>query len=500
MNTHSLRLPTKRFRRGRRTAKVLVAVMITLPALLGMLAIVIDGNGLMGQAEDMQQAADAAASAAAMDLLQGNGSSVATATATKYVTNYNTSSNATVTVQIPPQDGAYAGAAGYVEVVVSERGQTFFAAAAGNLITPQLSSRAVAGYAPTTAGAALVALDPSPAALSLPMTITGVPTLPSLPALIGGIEVLGIGNLQVQGAVLANTTWGGVDQNGDPAGTGPGPPYGISCTPLISITKLLATDIRVAGGVDNQANYGSVTQGKPNPLRANALPVPDPWINMPVPTTSADPVNVSDNYYGGVAVVLLPIQQQTLNPGVYDWIEIVSGQVTFNPGVYIVRSVNPLTNIALAVLGGQVTATGTMFYITDSTGYTADQGSPDNSDGGSQPPASTATTLTPSTVINIGLPGSTFSAISTPGSPFAGMLLFQRRFDRRPIIIVQEQLLLGGTFAGAIYAKWGHVMLVGEGTFNVSVASGTMRIVELLQCTIAPPSLLPPVQEVSLVE
>ena len=483
-----------------RTGKILVAVMVLLPALLGMLAIVIDGNGLMGQSEQMQHNADAAAEAAAMDLLQGGGSAVATATAGQFVTNYNGATNAGVDVHIPPQDGAYVGNPNFVEVLVSQPGRTFFSRALGSAGTPTLSSRAVAGYGPTTSGAAIVVLDSSPPPLSLPLSIPGVPPLPPLPSLIGGLEVLGAGNLQVQGAVLVNNTWGGVDQNGDPAGSGPGPPYAIACTPLISLTRLLATDIRVAGGVDNPANYGSVTPGKSSPLQANKLPVPDPWLNLPVPTVSADPVNVSADYYGGMQVTLLPIQQQTLNPGVYDWIEINSGQVTFNPGVYIIRNVNPITGIALALLGGQVTALGTTFYITDTANYSPDQGTPDNGDGDNQPPAPGLLTLVPSVVLNIGLPGSTFSPISSPASPFNGISLFQRRFDRRPVVFVQQPLLGGGSFAGGIYAKWAHVMLVGEGTFNCSVVAGTMRVVELLDCTIAPPSFLPPVQEVFLVE
>ncbi|HEV3339754.1 MAG TPA: hypothetical protein VG125_05340, partial [Pirellulales bacterium] len=174
--------------------------------------------------------------------------------------------------------------------------------------------------------------------------------------------------------------------------------------------------------------------------------------------------------------------------------------VTFNPGVYIVRNVNPITGLALALVGGQVTALGTTFYITDSANYSPDQGTPDNGDGDSQPPAPGVTTLIPSVVLNIGLLGSTFSPISSQASPFNGVSLFQRRFDRRPIVLVQQQLLGGGTFTGSIYAKWAQVMLVGEGTFNASVVAGTMRVVELLDCTIAPPTLLPPVQEVFLVE
>jgi Flp pilus assembly protein TadG len=496
-HTSGCRLRTRRLlRRG----KVLVAVAVMLPALFAMIALVIDGNGLMGQWQCLQHAADSAAQAAAMDLLKGSASAVAVTTANQYVTRYNPAGNATVVVHIPPQQGAYTGDARFVEVIATQPGQTFFARVVGALATPPLAARSVAGYESTTAGAAVVVLDPSPSPLSLPATLAGVPSLPSLPSLIGGLEVLGAGNLQVQAAVLVNTTWGGVDQNGDPAGSSPGPPYGIACTPVISATKLLATDIRVVGGVDNPANYASLYAGKPSPLQANKLPVPDPWIDLPVPTTSADPTNVRSDSFGGVQVALLPLQQRTLSPGVYDWIEVDSGQVTFTPGIYIVRSVNPISGIALALLGGQVTAVGTTFYITDNASYSPDQGSPDDGDGDNQPPPSAAMTLVPSAVLNIGLPGSTFAAINSPSSPFNGIILFQRRFDRRPIVLVQQQLLGGGSFTGGVYAKWGHVMLVGEGTFNVSVVSGTMRVVELLNCTIAPPSLLPPVQEVFLVE
>ncbi len=65
-----------------------------------------------------------------------------------------------------------------------------------------------------------------------------------------------------------------------------------------------------------------------------------------------------------------------MTPGVYDWIQVVSGKVVFNPGVYIIRSVNPVTQIGLSVLAGQVSANGVMFYITNTTTYSATSGAP----------------------------------------------------------------------------------------------------------------------------
>jgi len=477
---------------------VLALLLVLLPALFGILAIVIDGSGMMAQSQTAQQAADAGAAAAAMDLLQGGSAGTAVATATRYVQNYNLLSTATPTVNIPPRSGPFAGNSSYVEVLVSVPAKTFFIQVLGTAAAPAIVSRAVAGFERTTAGAAVVVLDPSPPPVSVAISLPGVPSLPSI---IAGLEVLGSGDLLVQGAVLVNNEWGGVDQNGDPAGKNAGPPYGIACTPASSSTRLLATDIRVVGGVDNPSNYGNVTLGKASPLQAKKLPVPDPLLALSVPTVAADPANVRADYYGGVSVVLPPLgPPRTLQPGVYDWIEIVSGQVIFSPGVYIVRGVNPLTGIALSLLAGQVTANGVMFYITDNAGYSPGQGTPDALDGASQPPPPSSSTLVPSVVIDAALPGSTFTPIGNPASPYYGMTLFQRRFDRRPIVLLQQQLIVGSSFSGAVYAKWGHVMLVGEGTFNASVATGTMRVVELLNLRISPQSLMPAVQEVFLVE
>ncbi len=77
--------------------------------------------------------------------------------------------------------------------------------------------------------------------------------------------MLGLGPLSVNGAVLVNNQWGGVDQNGNPAGSGSGPPYGACCMPLLPLTTLAALNIRVVGGVDNQKNYLNYDSGQASP-------------------------------------------------------------------------------------------------------------------------------------------------------------------------------------------------------------------------------------------
>jgi hypothetical protein len=217
---------------------------------------------------------------------------------------------------------------------------------------------------------------------------------------------------------------------------------------------------------------------------------------------SSDPLNVRSTTYGGKTVVGLPLigPPVTLQPGVYDWIDVVSGIVTFEPGVYIIRGKNPVTQVSLSILAGKVTANGVMFYVTNSSAYSPANGLPDADDAGTAAPASSPTTLTPSAVINIGLLNSSLTGLNDPGSPFNGMLLYQRRNDRRPILLIQENVLGAGQMQGTVYAKWGHVILAGKGEYDARFVAGTMRIIALLDMSIRPTVLLPPARDVYLVE
>ncbi len=483
-----------------RTGKILVFFVVLLPALFGIVGLVIDGGMLMSSYRNAQQAADAAATAAALDLNLGNGSGAAVSTATNYVRQYNALADAQVVVNIPPASGAFRGNSNYVEVLVDCQSSTYFIQLLGVNSHQTVEARAVAGSEASTAGAAVVVLDPDPSPLSVP-PVTALLTMPLQPN-IGALECLGVGNVKVDGAVLVNNDWGGVDQNGNPAGRDSGPPYGASCTPVAALTKLSARDIRVVGGVDNPRNYAAFASGNPSPLQANKRPVPDPLIDLPVPTIAADGANVSTTSFGGVTVAGLPLvgPVQQLHPGVYDWIQVLSGRVLFNPGVYIIRGKNPVTQFALLIAAGTVTADGVMFYVTDSAAYDPAIGAPDSGDGETVPPPPGMTTLTPSTVINAALIGSSLTPLSNGGSPFDGMLIFQRRMDRRPVLIVNETMIAGGSIAGTIYAKWGQLVFTGQGTYDLRFAAGTVRFLTVLDVTLAPARLFPPVQEVFLVE
>lgn len=485
----------------RRDGKVIALFAVLLPALLGVLGLVIDGSMLRVQYRLVQHGADAGATAAAAALSDGKSNSAATTAAVDYVHSCDDLASASITVHIPPTSGPFAGQSGFAQVQVALPVQTYLMKAIGGAGWNTVRAMAVSGSKPATSGAAVVVLDPNPPGIALPAVLgISLPTTPSLS--LGGLEVLGVGQLKVNGSVLVNNTWGGVDEHGDPAGEACGFRTGITCMPLVSLTKLQALDIRVTGGVDAPKNYGNFVAGKKSPLRANRKPVPDPCAGLPVPTVAADPAHVSGTLKGGVAVLSLPLigPPTTLKPGVYEWIQITAGKVIMESGVYIIRNKHPLTGISLQVIGGQVTADGVMFYITDSASFTPAAGLPDASSSGATPSPLALSGVSPSVVLNVGLLGSDFSPLTGTGSVYDGVLLFQNRADRRIIVISRDTLLSTGTLNGTVYAKWGHVIFAGMGSCDTRFVVGSMRFANVGTVTLSPAQLLPAAQDVFLVQ
>src|SRR5690606_20311637 len=114
-----------------------------------------------------QNAADAAALAAAMDLMRGHPKETALATANQFVQQENGLSDATPLVidtnfHIPPITGPHAGKDNYVEVVVSTPHQSFFMHILTGAESSHVAARAVAGFEAVTAGEGVMVLDPNP--------------------------------------------------------------------------------------------------------------------------------------------------------------------------------------------------------------------------------------------------------------------------------------------------------------------------------------------------
>jgi hypothetical protein len=481
-----------------RRGHVLALLAVLTPVLIGVIALIFDGGLIMHECRNLQHVTDAAATAAAFDLRSGESNATAVATAEELIRVANSLPDATVRVHIPPTTGEFAGRTGYVEIESEVLHRPYFMPLLDGILERKVATRAVAGVDDVTAGAAIVVLDPNPAPLSIPP----LPALPLLPTLIAGFEVEGLGRLSVDGAVLVNTEWGGVDENGNPAGNSSGPPYALACMPVLPLTRLMAADIRVVGGVDEPSNYQNIAPAGPGPLQANRLPVPDPYRNLPVPTTQSDPTNVSAQLRGGVRVIGLPLigPPVTLRPGVYEYISVVSGIANFQPGVYIIRGVDPLTQTSLSMVAGTVNAQGVMFYITNSPTYNGVSGAPDVNDGETSPSTSGAAHLVPSVLIQASLLGSGLSPIADAVSPFDGIVIYQRRHDRRPIALIHQSLLGAGELSGAIYAKWGHLIFVGNGAYDLRFVCGTLRILTLFNTTLEPSRLFPPARDVLLVQ
>lgn len=576
-----------------RAGHVLLLLAILLPALLGIVGLVLDAGLMMSGQRALQNASDAAATRAAMDLSLDKSPAAATASATSCIHD-NGFPDASVTVHIPPATGPFAGRAGHVEIIATGTAPSRFMKILDGVLSHNLSARSVAGVQATTADAAIVVLDPDPLDLTLGGTdevldtintqaladqaiaesglgpyldsqpllsfiansligslrnllvssteglfedVLGEVSIAPTPALIGGLEVEGLGRLRVDGSILVNTRWGGEDERGQPAGDAAGPPYAISCMPLLPTTRVTARDIRVVGGVDNRNYYRAFQNGDLLPLQANRLPVPDPFRNLPTPSVLSDPGNTSSTVHSpanavriavsvpqanqlvtGLIAQLSPLLQgllqplvapltdlitpKTMQPGVYNSITVLApvGGVRFEPGIYVIRGVSPATNLPLCIVG-PVEAEGVLFYITNNAGFSIANGSPDASDvSDTSPPNQLPTTLFSAVVIPL-LPTARISGLDDPASPFNGMLIYQRRLDRRPILLEAQQLLGGGRLSGTIYSKWGHVLFVGGlGTYDLRFVCGTLRVVTVFDTTLSPTQPLPPARDVMLLE
>ncbi len=485
---------------NQRSGKVLILVLMAFPMILGIIGLVIDGSLLLHDFRTTQHVADAAATTAAFSASQGDPPNFARQKAEEIVRNYNAMESATIQVHSPPISGAYRGRSNFYEVNVSNETDTFLMHLTNKFASRGVRARAVAGIKDATPPLSVVVLDPNPD----PITITGLPlTIPSLPNHhLGGMEVLGLGRVNISGGIAINNDWGGVDEHGEPVGENRLLRSALTCTPLLRLTKLNAEHIRVTGGVDDHRNYGHIDETEDNSLRANMGPAPDPLKELPVPTTFEDAANVDETYRGSVDILNLPILSPTvvLEPGVYDYINIVTGPVRFEPGVYIIRGQHPITGIPLSVLAGPINGRGVMFYISENPTFSPTSGLPDIGEDSSTPPISNLRALLPSAVINGAVLGVKFTPLSDASSPYDGIFIFQNRNNRRPIVLLTEQLLGSGTLAGTIYSKWGSVVLVANGTHDLGFAVGSIRIVTALGLRLNPTLKFPPVKEAFLVE
>jgi hypothetical protein len=300
-------------RRRQRQGAVTVWVVASLGVIIAIVALGLDGGRMLEERRRGQAAAAAAALAAAVDLYNNypanggsdpNGTATQAALASAAGNGYaNDGSASTVTVNIPPTSGPFAGQADHVEVIVRANLKgTFSAAIQGGDLSVQ--ARAVARGRPRKVGATL--MQSGGAAFSASANAT----------------------VKVTGAQIAVNS-------ADPAAY------------TQSGGSVQADAFAVVGGV-------SKADGTMNgPVCTGAAPTPDPFRNLPAPSSADCPIRS--------ALPLVVVSSTVLQPGVYRGGILVSGEavVTLAPGVYILEGGGMLVSGDASVSGS-----GVMVYNT----------------------------------------------------------------------------------------------------------------------------------------
>ncbi|MEQ1726809.1 MAG: pilus assembly protein TadG-related protein [Vicinamibacterales bacterium] len=253
---------------------ILMLTVLSMVALLGVVALAVDGSYMYTERNRMSAAADAAARAGAQEYRRNTSSNLQAFANREVVRHgFNPAAGTTVTVNRPPSSGPFTANQNYVEVIVSRPTASFFASILSNVwstFTP--GARAVAG---TSSG---------------PNCITTLQT--------------GSTSLTVGGTVDLDLSSCNIQANGNMhVGNGSG-----------SVT---------AGGI---AVEGTCT-GCPSGAVQGAPRAPDPLATLPVPT----------NPYSTPTTVVIGNNQPTvtLTPGWYNKISVGnSSEINFQPGFY----------------------------------------------------------------------------------------------------------------------------------------------------------------------
>jgi Flp pilus assembly protein TadG len=412
--------------RHRRKGTIMVIVVLILAVLVGMVGVVLDAGQLMNAHRQVQNAADAAATAAALELLRGRSSSIAASVATQFV-QHNGLGAATVAVNIPPATGAHAGNANYAEVTVNFPVQTRLIQVLGGPTTRTVAARAVAGWEGVNIDADVMAINGN-----------------ARP----GINLTGNGSLRVNGTVVVNSNGGGLTEHGVPINNG-NTGYAIETS---GNGNLQALDVESAGGVSNPSKITNYSGSGQSPLHTGVPAQSDPFEFLAPPTTANGAVATN---FG--TIKLSGNQSVTLQPGVYNSISASANvTVTMQPGIYIIKG----GGISLSG-NATITGSGVMVYNTGSD-YNVNTGLPDSGDGSSAPPASGSPSFGALSISGNG--NLSLSSYSNSASPFDGLLFYQRRLNTQTIDLSGNAQL--DSFQGTVYAKYAELNLSGNGSMN----------------------------------
>ena len=439
---------TVRMRGRRRRGTVLIWCGLALPALVGMVGLVIDGGLMMATYRQAQNAADAAALVGANALLRGLGNVKATSDANTLLSNYNVTSgtyapsSGTGTINIPPVlTASYSGSANYVEAVVSLPLTTYFIQVLPGISQSQsVTAHAVAGYESYSADAGVMVL-----------ASTG-----------NGLTVEGSSTLLIPGNVVVNSSM-------QPTGSKKNTTAAVDVT---GASQIKAYAVNIMGGdyVESSSAITNYTTGGPNPVQTGALPTPDPFDNgmyqLPTPSTANGVVATTHNNTS------ISSGTTTLSPGIYNGGISISraANVTLNPGIYV------LQGGGLSIAGNAtVNGSGVMFYNTGSNYPSTGTNPTDNSDLSTvdpynqnplaEAPGDGGVSIGNSVTVNV-------TPYNSSGSPFNGILIYQRRANT-------QKISMSGSFSGLtglIYAKWAEVDISASAANGAQIIANNIDI------------------------
>lgn len=330
-----MKLSSTTKRVSRREGIVIALVALSLLAVMSVVAIAVDGGVLLNRRRDAQSAADAAAMAAACVLYseypesQGSDDSNNARNAALTVAAQNGYTNdeggaTTVTINIPPASGPYAGKAGYAEVIVTYSQPRYFSRTLGadNI---QIGARAVARGAWTGNGIGVLVLN-----------YTGKSALNSQ----------GNGSFtETGGSVIVNS-------NHDSAVVDSG--NGIMRADRFFITGNASVN---GGGAQFE------TSPIPNQVFVGVHPTPDPLAYLPVPAVPPDgSIEVTNIGSGNKQYVLTPGRFDNLpvfNTG--DIVIFKQASANENGGIYYIES-GGLQSTGATLTMDPTTSGGIMIY------------------------------------------------------------------------------------------------------------------------------------------
>lgn len=301
-----------RYKTTKRPGTIVALVAVCLTAILGILAIVLDGGLLLDDERRVQAAADAAALAAADDLFvnwatnagsDSSGNAKSSALSTAAANGYsNDSVTSVVTVNQPPKSGSYAGKLGYVEVIVQYNQERGFSNIFGSG-SIKVTARAVANGSPGDIGILILNKH-----------------------LQGALEIRG--NVNVQ---HAGTLWSNSDNTtpNDAASQGANGSVYVGSGATLKAGTVNVFKSLVADGTVTFQNSDGTTNSNGKASTFTKLQT-DPLANITEPTTAG----LTNR--GSVTVT----SNTTLQPGVYSNLTIggsgSSPTVTLAPGIYYI--------------------------------------------------------------------------------------------------------------------------------------------------------------------